>query len=311
MQDLQFLLQLLSLGVHRMWRAIVLSLLRWTTSHIPTKDYKVASLQTTGTRSRSGQAPNYSECLVQVRTHPSPTCPGVIFRHIYSFIVILYIKCIWDWLCVLTLIIYGTIAQFGADKMVSFARAPARALAGCFDVSGPTDPAASNELKNCPRSRCFLRQQWPYLDILHLASKRDGVWGNWVYDQALGPNTPLDMCATDVFSPDNPSSWEFVHALIGFQLFEEMPPYSLCLGCVKTEHKNSSDPLNTWTDGYAPSPSSVTAAYDCVLLWLWLLLRLCQVLALSREPGAGHQCSASTCGPYYISMQLIPHVKSW
>ena len=80
----------------------------------------------------------------------------------------------------------------------------------------------------------------------------------------------------------------------------------------KTEHKNSSDPLNTWTDGYVPSPSSVTAAYDCVLLCLWLLLlSLCQVLALSREPGTGHQCSVSTYGPYYLSLQLIPHVKSW
>ena len=65
----------------------------------------------------------------------------------------------------------------------------------------------------------------------------------------------------------------------------------------KTEHKNFSDPLNTWTDGYAPSPSSVTAAYDCVLLCLWLLLSLCHVLALSREPGAGHHFSVSTCGP--------------
>ncbi len=32
-----------------------------------------------------------------------------------------------------------------------------------------------------------------------------------------------------------------------------------CLG-QKSEHKNSSDPLNTWTDGSAPSLSSVTAA---------------------------------------------------
>ena len=33
--------------------------------------------------------------------------------------------------------------------------------------------------------------------------------------------------------PDTLSSWELVHSLIGFQLFEEIPPYSLWLGCVK------------------------------------------------------------------------------
>ena len=34
-------------------------------------------------------------------------------------------------------------------------------------------------------------------------------------------------------TPGPVSSWELVHSFIGFQLFEEMPPYSLCLGCVK------------------------------------------------------------------------------
>ena len=43
------------------------------------------------------------------------------------------------------------------------------------------------------------------------------------------------MCATDVFYPvpDTLSSWELAHYLLGFQLFEEMLPSSLCLGCVK------------------------------------------------------------------------------
>ena len=85
----------------------------------------VKSLQTNEPRASSGHAPNYSECLV--RTHPSLTCAGlgIIFRHRYSVIVIIYIKSIYDWLFVLTLVISGTIAQFGADKIVSFARAPA------------------------------------------------------------------------------------------------------------------------------------------------------------------------------------------
>ena len=88
---------------------------------IPSKDSRVVSLQITETRSRRGQTLKYSQGLV--RTHPSRTDPGLIFRHRYSesVIVILYIKSNYDWLCVLTLIISGTIAQFGADKIVSFA----------------------------------------------------------------------------------------------------------------------------------------------------------------------------------------------
>ena len=62
------------------------------------------------------------------------------------------------------------------------------------------------------------------------------------------------------------SSWEFVKSLIGFQLFEDMPPLSIyiwdtwsCSG-QKIEHNNYSHPLTTSTDGYAPSASSVNAA---------------------------------------------------
>ena len=60
------------------------------------------------------------------------------------------------------------------------------------------------------------------------------------------------------------SSWEFVQSLIGVQLFEDMPPYSLCLGKwsylgQKIEHKNSSHPLTISTDGSAPSPCPVSA----------------------------------------------------
>ena len=33
--------------------------------------------------------------------------------------------------------------------------------------------------------------------------------------------------------------------------------------------------------------------------------------APSWEPGAGHQCPMSTCGPSALTLQLLPHVKSW
>ena len=51
-----------------------------------------------------------------VRTHPSLTGPGIAIR---------CVKCNYHWLCVLTLVIFGTIAQLDADKTVSVARAPA------------------------------------------------------------------------------------------------------------------------------------------------------------------------------------------
>ena len=41
------------------------------------------------------------------------------------------------------------------------------------------------------------------------------------------------LCLNITPEPDTLRRWELVHSLIGFQLFEEMPPYSLCLGCVK------------------------------------------------------------------------------
>ena len=43
-----------------------------------------------------------------VRTHPSPTGPDVIFRHRSPGITILYIKCNYHWLYVLTLVISCT-----------------------------------------------------------------------------------------------------------------------------------------------------------------------------------------------------------
>ena len=73
------------------------------------------NLQPTENQSRIGQTPNYSECLVRI--HPSPTGPDVIFRHRSSIIIILYIKCNYHWLCVLTLIISGTIAQFVQTRL--------------------------------------------------------------------------------------------------------------------------------------------------------------------------------------------------
>ena len=112
-------------------------------STYPIQYSMVAYRQTTETRSRIGQTPNYSECLV--RTHPSLTGPGM---------AILCIKCNSHWLCVLTLVIFSTIAQFSADKTVSVARAPAWTLAGGFNVIGPTH--ASNELKNLPHEHVLI-----------------------------------------------------------------------------------------------------------------------------------------------------------
>ena len=112
----------------------------------------MAYIQTTDTRSRSRQTPNYSQCLV--RTHPSRTGPGYVFRHRYSVIVILYIS---------SPITIGSVfwhlsssAQLHSSvlKIVSFAKASAWTLAGWFDVSG--HKVASNELKSCLRSRSML-----------------------------------------------------------------------------------------------------------------------------------------------------------
>ena len=66
---------------------------RKTTSHIPSKDYKVASLQTTETRWRSGQAPKYSQVQAlysDTDTHSlsssisSPFMIGSVFWHLSS-----------------------------------------------------------------------------------------------------------------------------------------------------------------------------------------------------------------------------------
>ena len=54
--------------------------------------------------------------------------------------------------------------------------------------------------------------------------------------------------------------------MIGFQWFEDMPPWSIVLGYVELfraedcEQDNSSHPLSTSTNDSAPSPSSVSAA---------------------------------------------------
>ena len=162
-----------------------------------------APLQTTATRTRIGQTPNYSECLV--RTHPSLTGPGI---------AILCIKCNYHWHCVLTLVIFSTIAQFGGDKTVSVARAPAWTLAGGFNVTGPTH--ASNELKNLPHehvltgsnnsslSSCIVIQAWK---VLRWHGKRAGI-------------EATQRCVVS----HTQRRWEFVQSLIRFQLFEDMPP---------------------------------------------------------------------------------------
>ena len=54
-----------------------------------------------------------------------------------------------------------------------------------------------------------------------------------------------------------------MHSLIRFQLFEEMPRVFVwdlwsCLG-QQSEYKNYSHPVTTTTDGYASSPSSISA----------------------------------------------------
>ena len=115
-----------------------------------------------------------------VRTHPSPTGPGI---------AILCIKCNYHWLCVLTLVIFGTIAQFDADKTVSVARAPAWTLAGGFNVIGPTH--ASNELKNLPHEHVL---PWLAMTVachLALSSTREMAEMTWLTSRNCGHTT---MC---------------------------------------------------------------------------------------------------------------------
>ena len=115
-----------------------------------------------------------------VRTHPSPTGPGI---------VIICIKCNYHWLCVLTLVIFGTIAHFDADKTVSVARAPAWTLAGGFNVIGPTH--ASNELKNLPHEHAL---PWLAMTVachLALSSTREMAEMTWLTSRNCGHTT---MC---------------------------------------------------------------------------------------------------------------------
>ena len=103
-----------------------------------------------------------------IRTHPSLTGPGI---------AILCIKCNYHWLCVLTLVIFGTIAQL--DEL-------------------------------------FRLQEHMREHLLHCHPSVNGSYMTWLTSR----NEATQRCVVS----HTQSMWEFVHFLIRFQLFEEMPP---------------------------------------------------------------------------------------
>ena len=87
------------------------------------------------------------------------------------------------------------------------------------------ESVASNELNNCLRSWYFLGQ--------HLASAIQVLWdlgwlGLW---PGLTTKLSSDMCGC--VQPGTLSQWKLDHFLIGFQLFEEIPPDIHCFWYVE------------------------------------------------------------------------------
>ena len=228
-----------------MQRIIVLTVFCLKQLHVSQYNTLWWHLQTTENRSRIGQTPNYSECLVW--THPPLKGPGI---------AILCIKCNYHWLCVLTLVIFGTIAQFDADKTVSVARAPAWTLAGGFNVIGPMH--ASNELKNLPHEHVLPWLAMAVACHLALSSKLERVWVDMVNEQQLRRHN-------DVWSHTPRVGGSLSTHWSDFSCLKRCHPRVFvwdlwsCLG-QQSEYKNDSHPVTTTTDGSASSPSSISAA---------------------------------------------------
>ena len=202
-------------------------------------------IQTTVTRSRIGQTPNYSECLV--RTHPSRTAPGI---------VILDIKCNYHWLCVLTLVISGAIAQFDADKTVSFAWARAGTLSGGFNVIGPV--VASNEFKHLPHEQVL---RWLAMTV---ACRLAPVIQAWKGLRWRGLRPGIEATQLCVVSHTQ-SRWEFIPRQSSFSCLKRCHPIVFAWDLwsrlwQNSEYKNYSYPLTISTDGSAYSPSSGSEA---------------------------------------------------
>ena len=250
MQAPQFLLQILSLGVHSMWRVIVLSLLPYTTSHIPSKYYRVASFQTTETRSSRGQAPNWYR-LEHIRcpqvqalysdtdTHSlsssisSPFRIGSVFWHLSS-----------------TAQLHSSV-QTRWHRLQEHLREHLLVVSTLVDpqlhrMSWRTAPGAGVSFVSNDRSLTYC--------IWHLSVTESGTTEFTIrsWDQTLHWTCARRMCSNQaiwvVGSLSTPWS--------GFSCLKRCHPTAFawdvwsCSG-QKTEHKNSSDPLNTWTDGYA------------------------------------------------------------
>ena len=144
---------------------------------------------------------------------------------------------------------------------------------------------------------------------LALSSKHERSWDDMVNEQELRPHD-------DVWSHTPRVGGSLCTPWSGFSCLKRCHPIDFvwdlwsCLG-QQSEYKNYSHPVTTTTDGSASSPSSISAQE----LWAWSRKPVKHpfflFLASSWEPGAGHQCPMSTCGPSDLTLQLLLHVKSW